>query len=53
MSDIFNKYYSWLSDKLGTKVDLDVLEKLIENGKLPKEYEFGRYLDTLLPKINK
>lgn len=58
MSDydrIVNQYYSWLSDKLGMKADIDVLEKLIEegNGKLPEEYTLGRYLDTLLPNINK
>ncbi len=50
---IVNKYYAWLSDKLGKKVDLNVLEKLIEKGKLPEEYTLGKYLDTLLPNINK
>lgn len=56
MSDydrIVNQYYSWLSDKLGMKVDIDVLEKLIEERKLPEEYTLARYLDTLLPNINK
>ena len=53
MSDIFNNYYAWLGDKLGMKVDIDVLEKLIKEGKLPEEYTLGRYLDTLLPNINK
>lgn len=52
-NDIFNKYYAWLSNKLGKKVDINVLEKLIEKGKLPEEYTLGRYLDTLLPNINK
>ena len=52
-NDIFNKYYAWLSDKLGMKVNIDILEKLIEEGKLPEEYELGRYLDTLLPDIKR
>lgn len=50
---IFEDYYVWLSKKLGMKVDIDILEKLIEEGKLPKEYELGRYLDTLLPDIRR
>lgn len=52
-NDIFNKYYTWLSKKLGMKVDVDILEKLIAEGKLPEEYELGRYLDTLLPDIRR
>ena len=52
-NDIFNKYYAWLSKKLGMKVDIDILEKLIEEDKLPEEYELGRYLDTLLPDIRR
>lgn len=50
---IFDDYYAWLSKKLGMKVDIDILEKLIAEGKLPEEYELGRYLDTLLPDIRR
>ena len=50
---IFEDYYAWLSKKLGMKVDIDILEKLIAEGKLPEEYELGRYLDTLLPDIRR
>lgn len=50
---IFEDYYTWLSKKLGMKVNIDILEKLIAEGKLPKEYELGRYLDTLLPDIRR
>ena len=50
---IFEDYYAWLSKKLGMKVDIDILEKLIAEGKLPEEYTLGRYLDTLLPDIRR
>jgi len=50
---IFEDYYAWLSKKLDIKVDIDILEKLIAEGKLPEEYTLGRYLDTLLPDIRR
>ena len=50
VNNVVNNYYEWLSDKLGIKVDIDVLEKLIEEEKLQEEYTLARYLDTLLPK---